>query len=325
MSEHIPHRQLGNSAFQVSPIALGCWPIAGMSTGPVDPQTAIETVKTCFETGVNFLDTAYCYGINGESEIAIAQALGQHRAEFVIASKGGIAWELPRQQIIDGRPATLHAHCAESLRRLQTDWIDLYYLHGPDPKIPITESAGALLELMQQGKIRSVGVSNVTLAQLQAFETVCPVTAIQPPYNMLMRDIERDLIPYCQARQIAVVVYWPLLKGLLAGRLTRTDVLPADDSRAKYPMFQGDEYQRNHDLLDELRLIAGELGRTVAELVLQWTIQQPGITAALVGAKSPAQARDNSRALHGSLDALTLAKIDAALQRRGPAIAKRPV
>jgi len=310
-------RQLGKTELRVSPLGLGCWPLAGMTSGPVTAEEAAAIVRTSLDCGINFLDTAYCYGLVGESERAIAAAVGSNRREFVIASKGGIHWDPPRTQIRDARPATLHRECRESLARLGTEWIDLYYLHAPDPATPLAESAGAIRELLDAGLIRSVGVSNVTVEQLREFQSVCPVAAVQPPYNMLQRGIETDLLPYCRAEQISVVVYWPLLKGLLAGKLTRDHVFLASDSRAKYPMFQGEEFQRNVALVEELRAIAAECGHTVAELVLNWTIQQPGITVALCGAKNAEQARENAGGQGWLLTAAQLAAIDAAIQRRG--------
>lgn len=311
------YRQLGKTDLRVSPLGLGCWPLAGMTSGPVTDEEAAAIVRTSLDCGINFLDTAYCYGLHGESERAIAAAVGSNRREFVIASKGGIHWDPPRTQIRDARPATLHRECRESLARLGTDWIDLYYLHAPDPATPLAESAGALKELLDTGLIRSVGVSNVTVEQLREFTSVCPVTAVQPPYNMLQRGIEADLLPYCRAEQISVVVYWPLLKGLLAGKLGRDHVFPASDSRAKYPMFQGEEFQRNVALVEELRAIATDCGHTVAELVLNWTIQQPGITVALCGAKNAEQARENAGGQEWTLTVEQLATIDLAIQRRG--------
>jgi len=318
-------RPLGKTDLRVSPLGLGCWPLAGMTSGPVTSAEAAAIVRTSLDCGINFLDTAYCYGLHGESERAIAAAVGNKRHEFVIASKGGIHWDPPRTQIRDARPVTLHRECRESLARLGTEWIDLYYLHAPDPATPLADSAGALRELLDTGLIRSVGVSNLTVEQLREFQAVCPVAAVQPPYNMLHRGIEADLLPYCRAQQISVVVYWPLLKGLLAGKLGPDHVFPASDSRAKYPMFQGEEFQRNVALVEELRAIATACGHTVAELVLNWTIQQPGITVALCGAKNAMQAKENAGGQGWLLTAEQLAAIDAAITRRGTPVMQSAV
>jgi aryl-alcohol dehydrogenase-like predicted oxidoreductase len=310
-------RQLGNTGIYVSPIALGCWPIAGMSSADVNDSDSLATIQACFDLGINFLDTAYAYGMNGESETLIARALGGRRDEMVIATKGGIGWEPPRTQVLDARPETLVRECETSLRRLNTDHVELYYLHAPDPKVRIAESAGAMKELLEAGKTRSAGVSNVTLAQLKEFAAVCPITAYQPSYNMLQREIEQDTLPWCIDNGVSVIVYWPLMKGLLAGKIPRDHVFPPTDSRSKYPMFQGDEWQRNCDFVYELRAIAADTDRTVADLVLNWTIHRPGITVALCGAKRPDQIRENAGGMGWQLTMQHLARIDRAIKRRG--------
>jgi aryl-alcohol dehydrogenase-like predicted oxidoreductase len=310
-------RQLGTTDIHVSPIALGCWPIAGMSSADVNDRDSLATLEACFELGINFIDTAFAYGADGESERLVARALGRRRDEMVIATKGGIHWQPPRTQVVDGQAETLRRECETSLQRLNTDRVELYYLHAPDPKVPIAESAGAIKKLIDEGKVRSAGVSNVTLEQLKAFAAVCPLTAYQPAYNMLQREIEADTLPWCVDHRVSVCVYWPLMKGLLAGGIPRDHVFPTTDSRHKYPMFQGDEWQKNCDFVDDLRPIAADLGRSVSQLVLNWTIHRPGITAALCGAKRPHQLRENAGASGWSLTADHLARIESAVARRG--------
>ena len=339
-------RPLGNSGFSVSPVALGCWPIAGQTTLDANEADSIATIQACFELGVNHLDTAYVYGPNGESENLIRRALGNRRDEMVIATKCGIHYE-GAEMVTDGRPEVLRSECDESLRRLGTDRVELLYLHSPDKNLPIEESAGALRELMAAGKTRSVGASNCTLEQFQAFHAVCPLTAVQLPYNMLQRDIEQHTLPWCREHNIAVMVYWPLMKGLLAGRLPRTHEFDQRDSRRKYPMYQGDEWHKNQDFVEHLRealspLPPGEVAsnragegpppyrageglptHTVAQLVINWTITQPGITAALCGAKRPWQIEETAGAMGWTLSDKQRALIDAAIAARGPAAAKR--
>jgi aryl-alcohol dehydrogenase-like predicted oxidoreductase len=318
------YRLLGNTGLQISSVALGCWPIAGMTSPGVTDADSLATIRACFELGINHLDTAYMYGRNGESERLIARALGNRRREMVIATKGGFHWG-PTGQESDARPATLRRECEESLRRLGTDHVEVFYLHGPDPKVPVAESAGAIRELIEEGKVLCAGASNVSLAQLQEFHAVCPLAVCQPLYNMLQRQIEDDVIPWCQAHQVAILAYWPLLKGLLAGKLARDHVFAPTDSRRKYPMFQGVEWQRNQDLLDRLRAIATAAGHSVAELVINWTIHQPGITSALCGAKRPDQIRENAAGAGWRLTAEQLAAIDRALAERGTPVTKSPV
>jgi aryl-alcohol dehydrogenase-like predicted oxidoreductase len=318
-------RSLGATGLKVSPIALGCWPIAGITSINVTGANSLATIERCFDLGINFLDTAYCYGRDGESERLICRALGSRRDEIVIATKGGIHWGPDGKQAKDGRPATLRRQCEESLARLETDRVELLYLHAPDPNVPVAESAGALKELLDEGKTRSVGLSNATLDQLEQFAAVCPLSAFQPHYNMLQREIETDTLPWCRAHNVSVMVYWPLMKGLLAGKLPRDHVFAAGDGRAKYPMFQGEEWQKTQDLLDELRQIAAEIGRSVAQLVINWTIHRPGITVALCGAKRPDQIEENAGGVGWQLSAAQLARIAAAIERRGTPISRAAV
>lgn len=242
-------RPLGNSGLMVSPVALGCWPIAGVTTLAVNDADSIATIQKCFDVGVNHLDTAHVYGPNGESENLIRRALagtrgsGSRRDEMVIATKCGIHCE-NGDMVTDNRPERLRSECDESLRRLGTDRVELLYLHAPDDRVPLADSAAALRELMEAGKTLSVGVSNFTVEQIAEFHAICPITATQMPYNMLQRDIEKQTIPWCREHNVAVMVYWPLMKGLLAGRLPRDAELSERDSRRKYPMYQGDELER---------------------------------------------------------------------------------
>ncbi|MCA9245732.1 MAG: aldo/keto reductase [Planctomycetales bacterium] len=315
-------RPLGKTGLRVSPVALGCWPISGMTSLGVSEAQSLATLEACFDEGINFLDTAYCYGAEGESERLIRRAVADRRDSVVIATKGGIAWDADRKQVFDASAATLRRQCDESLRRLDTDRVELYYLHAPDPNTPIEESAAAIRALIDDGKVRSAGLSNCTIAQAEAFASVCPLAAIQPPYNLLQRDIENDLIPWCLQHNVSLIVYWPLMKGLLAGKLPRDHVFDPQDGRAKYPMFQGDEWQKNQDLVDALREIASAAGRTVAELTVAWTIRQPGITSALCGAKRPDQIRETAGGARWELREAEIDAIDAALARRGQPVTR---
>jgi len=283
---------------------------------------SIATVQACFDLGVNHLDTAYVYGPKGESETLIRQAIEGRRDELVIATKGGVHFE-GDDFVNDASEATLTAECNESLQRLGTDRVELYYLHSPDENTPIAESAGAIKKLIEAGKVRSAGASNCTLEQLKEFHAECPLTAVQLPYNMLQRSIEKKTLPWCRERGIAVTVYWVLMKGLLAGKLKRDHEFAEGDSRLKYPMYQGQEWHRNQDLLDRLREIADQAGLNVAQLVTAWTIAQPGITAALCGAKRPEQIRESAAALEVELSADQMAAIGQAHAERGEAETNR--
>jgi len=318
-------REIGRAGIYVTPLAMGCWPITGITSIDVSVDQSEATLVAAFEAGINFFDTAYCYGYDGESERMIAKVLGSQREQIVIATKGGIVWGADKKQIRDGRPESIHRHCEESLRRLQTDHVELYYLHAPDPDVPVGETAGAFAELIAAGKIRSAGLSNATLAQLQEFHAVCPLSAYQPHYNMLQREIELSQLPWCVDRQISVMVYWPLMKGLLAGKLSRNHQFAPQDGRAKYPMFQGDEWRKTHDFLDRLRPIATEANVTLAQLVLNWTVQRPGVAVALCGAKRAEQIRDNAAAMTWRLTLDQIRRIDQAIADRGEIVSRPAV
>ncbi|MFM8494996.1 MAG: aldo/keto reductase [Planctomycetia bacterium] len=324
-------RPLGPSPVAVGPLGLGCWPLAGMTREGITAEAAEATVAAAIEAGITHLDTAYCYGEQGESERAIAAALRGRRDEIVIASKCGIHWEPdanatpPRRQVVDGRPERIRAEVEESLRRLGTDRLDLLYLHAPDPSVPITESAGELSRLLAAGKTRAIGVSNVSLSQLEAFAAACPLSACQMHFNMLQREIEREILPWCKSHGVAMIVYWPLMKGLLAGTMRRGQVFPTTDSRHKYPMFTGVEFERNLDFVDAVRPIATRLGCSLPDLVLAWTAEQPGITSVLFGATSPEQVAINARALAVDLDDEARRAIAAAVTARGPVANRRAV
>ncbi len=301
---------------KISEIAFGAWPIAGLTSPGIKDDESLAAVRACFDVGVNHLDTAYMYGSDGQSEKLIAKALGERRGEMVIATKGGLHWGPNRQQIYDARPETLRRECEESLRRLKTDRVELYYLHAPDPKTPVAESAGEIKRLMDEGKTLAAGASNLNVAELEEFARECPLSAYQPPYNMLQRQIEADALPWCREHGVAVLVYWPLLKGLLAGKMRREQTFDGD-SRRKYPQYQGAEWEKNLALVEKLKVIAEEAGHTVAELVLRWTLQQPGITSTLCGARRADQVRENAGGSGWELTPEQLARIDTLLAERG--------
>ena len=319
-------RPLGASSVAVGPLGLGCWPLAGMTRTGITHEAAVATVRAALDAGIHHLDTAYCYGETGESERAIARVLAEGRRESaIVATKCGIHWESGRRQVVDGRPATIRREVEESLSRLGTDHVDLLYLHAPDPSIEIEESVGELARLLREGKTRAVGLSNVSTEQLERSAAVCPISACQMHFNMLQREIEADVLPWCRRHGVAVVVYWPLMKGLLAGLLGRDHVFPVTDSRHKYPMFNGEEYQRNLDFVDRLRPLAAGLGVGLTDLVLAWTAEQAGITCVLFGATSAEQVRHDARALDCELDEHTRRAIAEAIRDRGPVASRRPV
>ncbi|MFT5300668.1 MAG: aryl-alcohol dehydrogenase-like predicted oxidoreductase [Mariniblastus sp.] len=291
------HRQLGTTDIWVSPVAFGSWPIAGMTSLEVNDSDSLNTIVAALDAGINLIDTAHCYGANGESERLIGQAIDKRRDRCVIASKGGIHWDQAGVRHYDGTVKRLIFECEESLRRLNIETIDLLYLHAPDPKVPVEESALAFKQLIKSGKIRAAGASNFEVAQLERFSTVCPISAVQPPYNMLQREIESDIIPWCLERNVSVINYWPLMKGLLAGKIRRGHQFAPNDNRLNYEIFQGEQFESAQRLLDSLDEIAIETEKSVAQIVTNWTFQQPGITSTLCGAKRDWQIRETAGAM----------------------------
>lgn len=310
-------RRLGRTGIEVSPVAMGCWPIAGMTSLGVNDVDSLATLHAAIDGGVNFFDNAYGYGANGQSERLLGKALSQRsvteRQDIVIASKAGMHWESNGQRKFDAAPSRIVSQCEESLQRLGVDRIEVYYLHAYDPNVPLEDSATAFARLVEQGKIGCVGVSNLSVAQMDLFASACPISVVQPPFNMLQQQIQRDLIPWCQQRDIAVVSYWPLMKGLLAGGIRRGHVFEKEDKRLTYDVFQGAAFEQAQRLLDFLDGIAAKHNVSVAEVVVNWTFNQPGITACLCGAKRDWQIRQSAAAICLQLDREEMKAIDQKL------------
>ncbi len=303
-------RQLGNSSLKVSSVALGCWPIAGISSLDVNDQDSLRTIAAALDCGINFFDTAYSYGFSGQADLLLAKALKGRSSETIVASKVGSHYDPQGQRVIDGRPETLIRHAKESLDRLNRDRLEVLYLHTPDPQVPLEESADAIAELISSGVVLYAGVSNVNLQQLQLFHSRCPVTVVQPYFNMLQREVAAELGEYCESENISIACYWVLMKGLLAGRMQRDHQLDPADRRLTYAVYRGEAWQRAQDLLDELRSISKDLNCTVAQLVVAWTIAQPGITVALCGAKRPEQITETAAAMNLELSIDLLERIN---------------
>ena len=319
-------RPLGRSGHSIPPFGLGCWPLAGMTREGITREVAVATVLAALDAGISHLDTAYCYGADGESETAIGRAVqGRPRSSVFLAGKCGIHWEPGRKQCVDGRPERLRIEVEQSLRRLGVESLDLLYLHAPDPSVPLATSMAELGRLQAEGMTRTIGISNVSLAQLRVAADACPLAACQLPYNMLQREIDKDIVPWCLEESVAIVAYWPLMKGLLAGGMTRDRTFPLTDSRHKYPMFQGAEFQRNLDFVDVVQAEADRLGRPLADVVLAWTARQPGITSVLFGATSPEQVVVNAAARSCIIDARAERTIADGIAARGPIVGRRPV
>jgi len=276
-------RKLGSAGPPVSAIGFGAWAMGGRGWGEVDDKETIAAVQRSIELGGTFVDTAEVYG-DGHSEELIGRALQGRRDEVFLATKVG-GFDLSRRHIMEA--------IDNSLRRLQTDYVDLYQLHWPDEKTPVEDSMRAMDDLVTAGKARYVGVSNFDAPLLRRCLSVRHVDSLQPVYSMLDRDIEREILPFCQQHGIGVVVYSPMAKGLLTGKYAPDATFPAGDVRADDPLFQGTRFHRNLELVERLRGVAQAHGVTVAQVALNWTLQHPAVTVAIAGAKRPAQVEEN--------------------------------
>ncbi len=276
-------QKLGSAGPEVSAIGFGAWAMGGRGWGAVDDDETVAAVRRSIELGSTFVDTAEVYG-NGHSEELIGRALQGRRDTVFLATKVG-GFDLSRAHIMEA--------IDNSLRRLQTDYVDLYQLHWPDDKTPVEESMAAMDDLVKAGKVRYVGVSNFDVPLLERCLSVRHVDSLQPVYSMLDRGIERDILPFCREHGIGTVVYSPMAKGLLTGKYTPDATFPAGDVRADDPLFQGERFHRNLELVERLRGIAQAHGVTVAQVALNWTLQHPAVTVAIAGAKRPAQVEEN--------------------------------
>jgi aryl-alcohol dehydrogenase-like predicted oxidoreductase len=290
-------RRLGQSDLWISPVALGCWPLAGITSGPLTDEAAVAVIDAALDAGVNHLDTAHAYGREGESERRIARALRGRRNQVVLATKVGVYWDAAGALRRTGRPDLLRQHFEESLRRLETDHVELLYLHAPAEDAPLADTAGLFSELLAEGKTRAIGVSNLSVEQMAAFAADCPFAACQVRYNRLQREIEADVLPWCRAHRVSVVAYEPLALGLLTGKFARDHVFPESDWRGWSPLFTGEAWAQNLAEVERLRPTAEERGVSLAQLAVAWAISQPGVAAALCGAKRPEQIRETAQAV----------------------------
>ncbi len=302
---NIPGTQL-----QVSRVAVGTWAIGGWMWGGTDERESVATIRAALDEGVNLVDTAPAYGF-GASEEIVGKALVGVRSKTVIATKVGLEWR-------DGkvyRNATRERIVTEvddSLRRLRTDYIDIYQVHWPDPLVTIEETAEAMRGLYDQGKIRAIGVSNFSVAQMASFRRVAPLHVLQAPYNLFERGIEAEILPYCRANHIATLGYGALCRGLLSGRMQPDSVFDGDDLRQTDPKFQPPRFAQYLDAVQLDQLAQRSFQRRVIHLAVRWMLDQ-GISVALWGARRPDQLQAALGVTGWSLNTATMAKVDRIL------------
>ena len=305
--------EIPGTALKVSPVAIGTWAIGGWMWGGTDEAESVATIRTAFEHGINLVDTAPVYGF-GRSEEIVGKAIsaGRLRSEVLIATKAGLQWEAGKVSRNASR-ARIMQEVEESLRRLRTDYIDIYQVHWPDPLIPIEETADAMHMLFAQGKIRAIGVSNFSVLQMERFRRVAPLHVLQPPYNLFERGIETDLLPYCRKNNIAMLGYGALCRGLLSGRMRADTVFEGDDLRRNDPKFVEPRFAQYLAAVSRLDLLAQRFGKRVIHLAVRWMLDQ-GITTALWGARHPNQLQPVDEVVGWSLDPCAEAEIEKILR-----------
>lgn len=308
--------QIQGTELNVSRIALGTWAIGGWMWGGADDEESIRTILEAFNQGINFIDTAPVYGF-GHSETVVGQALARYgaREKLYIATKVGLEWHDGNVER-NSSPERIRKEIEDSLRRLQTDYIDLYQVHWPDPLVLIEDTAETLRDLLDEGKIRAIGVSNYSPREMERFHMVAPLHSVQPPYNLFERQIEHQVLPFARSHHISVLAYGPLCRGLLSGRMRPDSRFTGDDLRKIDPKFQPPRFGQYLKAVAELDEFArANYGKRVMDLAVRWLLDQPGVTAALWGARHPQQIADASSAVGWSLNPGALAEIDRIVAR----------
>ena len=307
--------RFGQTDLTVSRIGLGTWAIGGWKWGGTDERRSIDTIHAAIDKGISVIDTAAVYGM-GRSEEIVGEALasGARRDKVALATKGGLQWDDAGNVRRNGSRAHIERDLENSLRRLQTDRIDIYQVHWPDANTPLEETARAMESLYRSGKIRAIGVSNFSPEQMDAFREAAPLHSCQPPYNLFERGAEQQVLPYCRRAGLATLTYGALCRGLLSGRMSRERTFQGDDLRQNDPKFQPprlDQYLAAVAALDELA--RERFGKNVLALALRWVLDQPGVTLALWGARRPDQLAPVAEVEGWHLDDDAMRAIDATL------------
>ena len=307
---------IGDTGVRASRVGLGAWAIGGWMWGGTEEREAIATIHSALDRGIPLVDTAAVYGYGNSEEIVGKALAGERRAKAIVATKVGLDWTDDGKVFRNGTRARIEKEIEDSLRRLQTDYIDIYQVHWPDSLTPIEETAAAMKALLDAGKIRAVGVSNFSVAQMDAFRAVAPLHTSQPPLNLFERDAQAEILPYCARNGIVGMTYGALSRGLLSGAVTREREFKGDDLRGRDPKYQEPRRSQYLDAVDALDALAREkYGKRVIDLAVRWLLEQPGVGIALWGARKPEQLDDVEGAMGFEIDRPTLAEIDAILAR----------
>lgn len=311
-------RRLGTTDMEITPVGFGCWAIGGAhwayGWGAQSDRDAVEAIEKAVELGINWIDTAAVYGL-GHAEELVGKALRGLSEKPFVFTKCGLVWDENRAISNNLKASSIRRECEASLQRLGTDRIDLYQIHWPNPDAEIEEAWQEMARLQEEGLVRHIGVSNFNVPQMQRAAAIAPIASLQPPYSMLRRAIETEILPYCEQHQIGVIVYSPMLSGMLTGAMTRERALslPADDWRRNNKEFQEPRLSANLELVELLRQIGKRRDASPGEIAIAWTLRHPAVTAAIVGGRTAAQVEDTAGAASLALSEREIAEIETFL------------
>ena len=315
-------RKLGYSDLHLTTIGLGTWAMGGgnwnFGWGPQDDQNSIASIHMALDKGINWIDTAPIYG-HGHAETIVGKAIEGIRDSLIIATKCGRVWKEGSRDIGKSlKTNSIKREVEASLKRLNIEIIDLYQMHWPQPDEDVEEGWTAMAELVKEGKVRYVGVSNFNLQQLKRAQAIHPVTSLQPPYSMFKRDMEKEILGYCQENQIGIIAYSPMQAGLLTGKFSKERVaeLPASDWRSRSPYFKEPQLSINLEAVNELGSIADQKGISLAQLSLAWVLRHQAMTAAIAGARKSHQIEETAQASDIQLSLEEIDQIEIILQKR---------
>ncbi len=286
--------RLGNSDLEITPLGVGAWAIGGsgwqFGWGAQDDNESIAAIRAALDAGINWIDTAAVYGL-GHSEEVVAKTLSEVTTRPYVFTKCERLWREDGSVYGSLKAESIRKECEDSLRRLKLDVIDVYQMHWPQPDQDIEEGWTEMARLQQEGKVRWIGVSNFNVSQMERALRIAPITSLQPPYSLLARDAEEEILPFAKSHKIGVIAYSPMKNGLLTGGMTRERALslPPDDWRSRNPAFQEPQLSRNLRLVDLLRRIGERHGRAPGEVAIAWALHSPAITGAIVGLRKSSQ------------------------------------
>lgn len=313
-------RKLGYTDLELTTVGLGTWAMGGpwqFGWGPQDDSEAVAAITKALEVGINWIDTAPAYGL-GHSEELIGKVLKQMGEKPIIATKCGLLWNEKKEKVCCLKKQSIRDECHASLKRLGVEVIDLYQMHWPTPDEDVEQAWEEMAKFVSEGKVRYLGVSNFTLEQIRRVQEIHPVASLQPPYSMLHREVEDELLDYCAQNDIGVVAYSPMHRGLLTGKFSpeRLSGLPIDDHRRRNPDFHDPQFTATLELVEQLRPVAERNGRTLSQLAISWVLRRPEITAAIAGARRPEQIVETVPASDWNLSEQDIEQIEQLLAER---------